>query len=188
VFTQALAALGWNEGTKIDIEYRWAAGDTARVRAYAAELARLAPDAFVQGTPAATALQQAAPTTPLVFVNVADPVITSLVSSLARPGGNVTGSTNGYTLEHSTGKPSVLPGRVPDRRSHPGNCFGSIPPSTERARKPQQARHLPFQTLGGRRRLRTGRAQAIPPPMVALMRPACGASWSIATLRICPTS
>jgi hypothetical protein len=147
VFTQALAALGWNEGTKIDIEYRWAAGDTARVRAYAAELARLAPDAFVQGTPAATALQQAAPTTPLVFVNVADPVITSLVSSLARPGGNVTGSTNGYTLEHSTGKPSVLPGRVPDRRSHPGNCFGSIPPSTERARKPQQARHLPFQTL-----------------------------------------
>ena len=95
VFTQALAALGWNEGTNIDIEYRWAAGDTARLRAYAAELARLAPDAiFVQGTPAATALRQAAPTTPLVFVNVTDPVSSGLVSSLARPGGNVTGFTN----------------------------------------------------------------------------------------------
>jgi putative ABC transport system substrate-binding protein len=95
VFTQALAALGWNEGTNIDIEYRWAAGDTARLRAYAEELARLAPDAiFVQGTPAATALRQAAPTTPLVFVNVTDPVSTGLVASLARPGGNVTGFTN----------------------------------------------------------------------------------------------
>jgi len=95
VFTRALAALGWDDDTKIDIEYRWAAGDTARLRAYAAELAHLAPDAiFVQGTPAATALRQAAPTTPLVFVNVTDPVSSGLVSSLARPGGNVTGFTN----------------------------------------------------------------------------------------------
>jgi putative ABC transport system substrate-binding protein len=95
VFTRALAELGWNEGTKIDIEYRWAAGDIARLRAHAAELAHLAPDAiFVQGTPAATALQQAAPTTPLVFVNVTDPVSSGLVPSLARPGGNVTGFTN----------------------------------------------------------------------------------------------
>jgi putative ABC transport system substrate-binding protein len=95
VFTRELAALGWDDGTKIDIEYRWAAGDAARLRAHAAELAHLAPDAiFVQGTPATTALRQAAPTTPLVFVNVTDPVSSGLVSSLARPGGNVTGFTN----------------------------------------------------------------------------------------------
>lgn len=95
VFMQALAELGWKEGTKIHVEYRWAAGDTARLRAHAAELARLAPDAiFVQGTPATTALRQAAPTTPLVFVNVTDPVSSGLVSSLAHPGGNITGFTN----------------------------------------------------------------------------------------------
>jgi len=95
VFTQALAELGWKEGTKIHIEYRWAAGDIARLRASAAELARLALDAiFVQGTPATTALRQAAPTTPLVFVNVTDPVSSGLVSSLAHPGGNITGFTN----------------------------------------------------------------------------------------------
>jgi putative ABC transport system substrate-binding protein len=48
----------------------------------------------VQGTPATTALRQAAPTTPLVFVNVTDPISTGLVSSLAHPGGNITGFTN----------------------------------------------------------------------------------------------
>ncbi|MGB6585446.1 MAG: ABC transporter substrate-binding protein [Pseudolabrys sp.] len=95
VFSRALADLGWNEGKNIHIEYRWAAGDTARLPALAAELARLTPDAiFAQGTPATTALRQAAPTTPVVFVNVSDPVRTGLVSSLAHPGGNITGFTN----------------------------------------------------------------------------------------------
>ena len=95
VFSQALAELGWKEGTNIHIEYRWAAGDTARLPALSAELARLTPDAiFGQGTPVTTALRRAAPTTPVVFVNVSDPVSTGLVSSIARPGGNVTGFTN----------------------------------------------------------------------------------------------
>jgi hypothetical protein len=43
VFTQALAGLGWREGSKIHIEYRWAAGSIARLRSQAVELARLAP-------------------------------------------------------------------------------------------------------------------------------------------------
>jgi ABC-type uncharacterized transport system substrate-binding protein len=95
VFTRTLEDLGWKESTNIHIEYRWAAGDTARLRAQAAELARLALDTiFAQGTPATTALRQAAPTTPVVFVNVSDPVSTGLVSSLAHPGGNITGFTN----------------------------------------------------------------------------------------------
>jgi putative ABC transport system substrate-binding protein len=95
VFSQSLADFDWKEGANIHIEYRWAGGDTGRLPALAAELARLAPHAiFVQGTPATTALRRAAPTTPVVFVNVSDPVSTGLVSSLAHPGGNITGFTN----------------------------------------------------------------------------------------------
>jgi putative tryptophan/tyrosine transport system substrate-binding protein len=94
-FVQALADLGWKEGRNIRIEYRMAAGDANLVQAQAAELAGLAPDViFVQGTPPTTAVRRAAPTTPIVFVNVADPVATGLVSSLAHPGGNITGFTN----------------------------------------------------------------------------------------------
>ena len=95
IFTQTLVELGWNEGANVHIEYRWAAGNSDRLTAFAAELARLTPDAiFGQGTPATSALRRAAPTTPVVFVNVSDPVSTGLVSSLAHPGGNVTGFTN----------------------------------------------------------------------------------------------
>jgi putative tryptophan/tyrosine transport system substrate-binding protein len=95
MFTRTLAELGWQEGRNVHIEYRWASGDTSRLLQQAVELARLAPDViFAQGTPATTALRQAAPTTPLVFVNVTDPVKTGLVSSLAHPGGNITGFTN----------------------------------------------------------------------------------------------
>jgi putative ABC transport system substrate-binding protein len=94
-FTQRLTELGWKQGADIHIEYRWAAGDVARLRTQATELARLTPDViFAQGTPATTALRQAAPTTPLVFVNISDPVSSGLVSSLAYPGGNITGFTN----------------------------------------------------------------------------------------------
>jgi putative tryptophan/tyrosine transport system substrate-binding protein len=94
-FTQALAELGWKEGTNTRIERRWADGDIARLQTQAAELASLTRDAlFVQGTPGTTALRQAAPTTPLVFVMITDPVSSGLVSSLAYPGGNITGFTN----------------------------------------------------------------------------------------------
>ena len=95
VFTRALEGLGWVEGRNIHIEYRWAAGDTTRLSILSAELSRLAPNAiFAQGTPGTVALRRAAPTTPIVFVNVSDPVSTGLVSSLAHPGGNITGFTN----------------------------------------------------------------------------------------------
>ena len=94
-FTRSLADLGWKEGANIRIERRWGEGDLARVRTQAAELARIGPDVlFAQGTPGTTALRQAAPTTPLVFVMITDPVSSGLVSSLAYPGGNITGFTN----------------------------------------------------------------------------------------------
>jgi putative tryptophan/tyrosine transport system substrate-binding protein len=94
-FARALADLGWTEGTNIRIERRWAEGDFTRLRTHAFDLARLAPDAiFAQGTPATTALRQAAPATPLVFVMIADPISSGLVSSFSYPGGNITGFTN----------------------------------------------------------------------------------------------
>jgi putative ABC transport system substrate-binding protein len=67
----------------------------ARLATHATDLARLAPDAILaQGTPATPAVRRAAPSTPLVFVMITDPVSSGLVSSLAYPGGNITGFTN----------------------------------------------------------------------------------------------
>jgi putative tryptophan/tyrosine transport system substrate-binding protein len=95
VFTRTLEDLGWKEGANIRIDRRWAEGDVAGLRTQASELARLGLDVILaQGTPATTALRQAAPTTPLVFVHIADPISSGLVSSLAYPGGNITGFTN----------------------------------------------------------------------------------------------
>ncbi len=95
VFTLALEDLGWKEGANIRIDRRCAEGDVTGLRTQASELARLGLDViFAQGTPATTALRQAAPTTPLVFVNISDPIGSGLVSSLAYPGGNITGFTN----------------------------------------------------------------------------------------------
>jgi putative ABC transport system substrate-binding protein len=91
-FTQALGRLGWVEGKNIRIDYRFAAGDPALFKAYAAELVGLAPDAILASTaPALAALQQTTRTIPIVFVIVPDPVGRGLVTSLARPGGNITG-------------------------------------------------------------------------------------------------
>ena len=65
-----------------------------RTQAYAKEFVGLAPDVIVTGTtPAAIALQQATRSIPIVFVNLADPIGTGLVRSLANTGGNLTGFT-----------------------------------------------------------------------------------------------
>ena len=94
-FIQGMSQLGWNQGPNLHIEYRWAAGDGERLRTHAAELAALRPDVILlNGTPALTAVRQHTQTTPVVFVNVADPVATGLVASLARPSGHTTGFTN----------------------------------------------------------------------------------------------
>ena len=91
-FTQALGRLGWVEGKNIQIDYRFAAGDAALFRAYAAELVSLGPDVVLASTaPALAALRQQTRTIPIVFVIVPDPVSRGVVTSLARPGGNITG-------------------------------------------------------------------------------------------------
>jgi putative tryptophan/tyrosine transport system substrate-binding protein len=93
-FRQRLHELGWVDGRNARIEMRWAAGDAALYRRYAAELAAFAPDVILAATTAAVvALKEIAPTVPIVFVSAIDPVGSGLVASLARPGGIATGFT-----------------------------------------------------------------------------------------------
>lgn len=89
---EGLSQLGWNEGRNLAIDFRWAAGDTERMRAMASELVSLRPDAIVcQGTGPTAALHRATDTIPIVFVQVSDPIGGGFVASLSRPGGNMTG-------------------------------------------------------------------------------------------------
>jgi ABC-type uncharacterized transport system substrate-binding protein len=89
---QRLRELGWIEGRTIKIEYRWAEGRNERYSEIAEEFVRLKVDAILtQGSQAAIAAKQATSVIPIVATVVGDPVGSGLVSSLARPGGNVTG-------------------------------------------------------------------------------------------------
>jgi len=89
---QGLQELGWTDGRNIQIETRFGAADTGRIGAYAAELVALAPDVIVgHTTPVIRALRQATSSIPIVMAAVNDPVEQGFVSSLAHPGGNITG-------------------------------------------------------------------------------------------------
>jgi putative ABC transport system substrate-binding protein len=89
-FRGALAKLGWTDGRNLRIELRWAGDDPDRMKTFAKELVDLRPDAILSvTTPATSALVRETPTIPIVIVNVADP--SRFVTTLARPGGNVTG-------------------------------------------------------------------------------------------------
>jgi ABC-type uncharacterized transport system substrate-binding protein len=91
VLVQRLRELGWIEGRTVAIEYRWAEGRTERFDEVAAEFVQRRVDAIVtSGTGIVLAAKQATSVIPIVFV-AGDPVGTGLVTSLARPGGNVTG-------------------------------------------------------------------------------------------------
>jgi len=92
---QELRRLGYVEGQNISIEYRNAEGKVDRLPGLAADLVRLKVDAILAAaTPAALAAKKATSTIPIVFTVVADPIGSGLVASLAKPGGNITGTTN----------------------------------------------------------------------------------------------
>ena len=91
---QGLQNLGWTDGRNIQIETRFGGADAGRIRVQAAELVALAPDVLVgQGTPVVRALRQATSSIPIIMAGVNEPVEQGFVSSLAHPGGNITGFT-----------------------------------------------------------------------------------------------
>src|SRR5215467_1493773 len=93
-FLQGLRELGYIEGKNIAIEYRYAEGKADRLPALAAELVVLNVDVIItSATPSVLALKKATSTIPIVFTAIADPVASGLITSLARPGGNITGLT-----------------------------------------------------------------------------------------------
>lgn len=92
VFVQGLRDLGYIQGKNIFVEYRFAEGNADRLPQLATELVRLNVDAlYGQSTPVIFALKQATKTIPIIFNATSDPIGTGMVSSLARPGGNITG-------------------------------------------------------------------------------------------------
>jgi putative ABC transport system substrate-binding protein len=86
-----LRELGWTEGRTIAIEVRWADAREERYAEIAAEFVRLKVDVIVTGGGAVLALKQATSVIPIVFAVANDPLGSSMVASLSRPGGNVTG-------------------------------------------------------------------------------------------------
>lgn len=92
---KGLQDLGWKENRTYHFEFRWTENDPERTRAYAMEFVHLALDVIVvSATPAAIALRRQTQSIPIIFVNLADPVGTGLVESLAHTGNNVTGFTS----------------------------------------------------------------------------------------------
>jgi ABC-type uncharacterized transport system substrate-binding protein len=93
-FRQGLEALGWVESRNIHVEHRYSGGDLNRIQTYATELVRSAPDLIAgSSTAVMVALKQATDTIPIVFSVVNDPVGQGFVTTLSRPGGNITGFT-----------------------------------------------------------------------------------------------
>jgi ABC-type uncharacterized transport system substrate-binding protein len=95
-FRQGLSELGYVERKSIVIDYRHAEGKLDRLPSLAGELVRLKVDIIVaSSTPAALAAKNATKEIPIVFETIGDPVASGVVTSLARPGGNITGMTMG---------------------------------------------------------------------------------------------
>jgi ABC-type uncharacterized transport system substrate-binding protein len=93
-FVQALRKLGWVDGQNLRLDIRWYETDPKRARAFATELVAIDPDVILTaGTSSLTILQSTTHTIPIVFLQVSDPVAQGFITSLAQPGGNITGFT-----------------------------------------------------------------------------------------------
>jgi putative ABC transport system substrate-binding protein len=115
-FEESLRELGYVQGKNLVIERRWAAFRYDRLPDLAAELVRLKPDVLAAGgTPAIAALKQTTTTVPIVMTWSIDPVGAGFITSLARPGGNITGSTLSTGPEFMAKQLEILNEIVPKR-------------------------------------------------------------------------
>jgi putative ABC transport system substrate-binding protein len=125
-FREVLRERGWVEGRNIRFDYRAADGRYDRLPALAAELIALKVDLIVtEGTPPTMAAKTATTTIPIVMATTGDPVMSGLVASLARPGGNLTGASF-FFGELNAKRLEILKEAVPGITrvavlSHPGN-------------------------------------------------------------------
>jgi putative tryptophan/tyrosine transport system substrate-binding protein len=91
-FVQELSRLGWIDGQNLEVHARWNAGDPELARLYAGQIIGLMPDVIVSSsTTNLIAIQQGTVAIPVVFLQVSDPVAQGFVTSLTKPGGNITG-------------------------------------------------------------------------------------------------
>jgi putative ABC transport system substrate-binding protein len=96
-FRDGMRDLGYVEGRNLAIDQRLSHGDNRALPALAAELAALKPDVFLTyGAEAAQAADKTGRAIPVVFANIQDPIASGVVASLARPGGNITGLSDGH--------------------------------------------------------------------------------------------
>jgi hypothetical protein len=154
-FVQRLRELGWSEGRTVAIEYRWAEGRHERAAEIAAEFVRLKVDVILTSGGVLLAAKQATSTIPIVFAVANDPVGAGFVSSLARPGGNITGLSLQTTDLAASGLNSCA------KSSPVSVVWGSWPisatqqPSLRLTRFRQQlafsASRLPYSRCGGLR-------------------------------------
>ena len=103
VFRSGLRDLGYVEGENIAIEFRWAEDKYDQLPRLAAELISLKVDVLVTyGTPGTLVAKSATTTIPIVMAHSGDAVAAGIVTSLARPGGNLTGMTYFLRVNHRT--------------------------------------------------------------------------------------
>jgi putative ABC transport system substrate-binding protein len=142
-FRQGLSESGYTDGRNVTIEFRWAEGQHTRLSALAADLVgrHVAVIVAPGGAPAALAAKSATTAIPIVFEMGADPIAMGLVSSLSRPGGNLTGVSS-LSVEVTPKRLEILHELVPKATVFAALLNPTSPTADLQARNLQTAAHI----------------------------------------------